>query len=93
MAQILTQAYDKRTPEMKLKQPVDIQPDAATNTLMVSAHADILPEIEAVIEQLNERQAVDVDRARDPDFPLKVARAQRSSPRRSTRCTRAAHAA
>ncbi|MFO0833982.1 MAG: secretin N-terminal domain-containing protein [Phycisphaerales bacterium] len=76
MAQILTQAYDKRTPEMKLKQPVDIQPDAATNTLIVSAHADILPEIEAVIEQLNEQQAVDVDGREIRIFPLKVARAE-----------------
>lgn len=76
MAQILTQAYDKRAPEMKLKQPVDIQPDAATNTLIVSAHADILPEIEAVIEQLNEQQAVDADGREIRIFPLKVARAE-----------------
>lgn len=76
MAQILTQAYDKRAPEMKLKQPVDIQPDAATNTLIVSAHSDILPEIEAVIEQLNEQQAVDADGREIRIFPLKVARAE-----------------
>lgn len=76
MAQILTQAYDKRTPEMKLKQPVDIQPDPATNTLIVSAHADVLPEIEAVIEQLNEQQAVDADGREIRIFPLKVARAE-----------------
>lgn len=76
MATILAQAYDKRTPEMKLKQPVDIQPDPATNTLIVSAHADILPEIEAVIEQLNEQQAVDADGREIRIFPLKVARAE-----------------
>jgi type II secretion system protein D len=76
LAQVLQASYSQRPAEMKRKQPVDIQADPATNTLVVSAHADVLPEIEAIVEQLNETQAVDAAGREIRIFPLKVARAE-----------------
>jgi hypothetical protein len=55
---------------------VDIQADAATNTLIVSAHPEVLPEIEQIIEDLNDAQAYDSEGREIRIFPLKVARAE-----------------
>lgn len=76
LANILTRSYSQRSSEERAKRPVSIQPDAATNTLVVSAHPEVLPEIEAIVAQLNEAQALDDEDREIRIFPLRVARAQ-----------------
>jgi len=76
LATVLQSSYDRRGIEQKNKQPVEIQADPATNTLIVSAHADLLPEIQQIIEQLNDQQSVDSDGREIRIFPLKIARAE-----------------
>lgn len=76
IAQVLNQSYAARSPEEKAKHPVDISADAATNTLIVSAHADMLPEIDRIVAELNETQAVDATGREIKIFPLKIARAE-----------------
>lgn len=76
LAQVLQQAYSQRTPESIGKHPVEIQADAATNTLLISAHPEIFPEIEKVVTELNETQTLDKSGREIRIFPLKVARAE-----------------
>lgn len=76
LASVLQQAYAVRSPEQRGKMPVDIQADAATNTLLVSAHPDILPEIEQIVSELNETSTSDVNGREIRIFPLKIARAE-----------------
>lgn len=76
LAGVLQRSYDARTPEERGKKPVSIESDAATNTLIVSAHAEVLPEIEGIISQLNETEAADANGREIRIFPLKVARAE-----------------
>ena len=76
MAQILQRNYAQRRPEDRQLRPVDIQADAATNSLIVSAHPDVLPEIEQIIGELNDAQAYDSEGREIRIFPLKVARAE-----------------
>lgn len=75
LAQVLNQAYQQRPPEQRVRQPVEIQADPATNTLLVSAHADLFPEIEKIVGELNETRA-DKDGREIRIFPLKVAAAE-----------------
>jgi type II secretion system protein D len=76
IAQVLQQSYAQRPAEQRVQQPVEITGDAATNTLIVSAHPDVLPEIERVVTELNETQALDADGREIRIFPLRVARAE-----------------
>lgn len=76
IAGVLQTSFDRRTPEQKAKQPVDIQADSATNMLIVSAHPDVLPEIEKIVGELNQQGAFDADGREIRIFPLKVARAE-----------------
>jgi type II secretion system protein D len=76
LAQVLQQAYSQRTPEAIGKHPVEIQADAATNTLLISAHPEIFPEIEKVVLELNETQTLDKSGREIRIFPLTVARAE-----------------
>ncbi len=76
LATVLQQAYAVRSPEQRGKMPVDIQADAATNTLLVSAHPDILPEIEKIVSELNETSSADANGREIRIFPLKIARAE-----------------
>ncbi len=76
LASVLQGAYDRRPAEDKATRPVSIQADSATNTLIVSAHEEILPEIEQLITDLNEQQAYDDEGREIRIFPLKVARAE-----------------
>lgn len=75
LAAILQQNFDARPVEQRNARPATIEPDAATNTLVVSAHADLLPEIERLVKELNEQQALDAEGREIRIFPLKVARA------------------
>ncbi|MCC6659275.1 MAG: hypothetical protein IT437_00140 [Phycisphaerales bacterium] len=76
VAAVLQQSFDRRSIEQKAQQPVDIQADAATNTLVVSAHPDVFPEIERIVGELNESQSLEADGREIRIFPLKVARAE-----------------
>lgn len=76
LAQVLQSSFDQRTPEERSKQPVSVRADDPTNTLIVSAHPDLLPEIEAIVEQLNETQALDAEGREIRIFPLAWARAE-----------------
>lgn len=75
LANILNRSYAQRSAEDRAKRPVSIQPDSATNTLVVSAHPDVLPEIESIVAQLNETQSLDDEDREIRIFPLRVARA------------------
>ncbi len=75
LAQVLQQSYAVRPVEERTKKPVDIQADAATNTLIVSAHPDMLPEIEQIVTELNETRAMDAEGREIRIFPLSWARA------------------
>jgi type II secretion system protein D len=76
LAQVLQASYGQRPAEERGKRPVDIQADAATNTLLVSAHPDVFSEIEKLVGTLNESQAADKTGREIRIFPLKVARAE-----------------
>src|SRR5690606_19667727 len=76
LATVLMQSYQQRPPELRARQPVDIQADAATNTLIVSAHPDALPEIESIVSDLNNARAMDEADRVIRIFPLTHARAE-----------------
>lgn len=76
MAAVLQREYDRRPIEQRGKQPVNIEADPGTNTLVVSAHADLLPEIEAIVDELNETDATGGEGREIRIFPLRVARAE-----------------
>lgn len=74
LAGVLQQSYDRRSVEERAKKPVEIHADGATNTLIVSAHEDLLDEIEEIVIQLNETTLSEEDRE-IRIFPLKFAQA------------------
>jgi len=76
IARVLEDSFQRRTPEERARRPVDIEADAATNTLLVSAHPEVLPEIEAIVGQLNDTRAVGDEDREIRIFPLKHARAE-----------------
>lgn len=76
VADILQRSFAQRRPEERQRRPVDIQADAATNSLVVSAHPEMLPEIEEIVASLNEAQSFDREGREIRIFPLRVARAE-----------------
>ena len=76
LAGVLQRSYQTRSLDERTKKPVDIQADPATNTLIVSAHPDVLTEIQAIVEELNETQTLGAEDREIRIFPLKFARAQ-----------------
>lgn len=76
IANVLTQAFGQRPAEERAAKPVSIRADAATNTLIVSAHPDVLPEVERLVTELNDAQSYDSDGREIRIFPLRVARAE-----------------
>ncbi len=75
LARVLQQSYNGRPVDDRTKKPVDIQADEATNTLIVSAHPEVLPEIEQIVTELNETRAMDAEGREIRIFPLSWARA------------------
>ena len=75
VAQILRRQFDRRPPAERVAKPVDVQADAATNTLVVSAGDEALAQIRTVVDQLNESRSLDADGREIRIFPLRVARA------------------
>ena len=76
LASILRRTYSARPMDDRLKRPVDVEADAATNTLVVSAHEELLPEIEGIVDRLNTTDTLDEDDREVRIFPLVVARAE-----------------
>lgn len=76
IAQVLTQAYSARPPEERAAKPVSIRADSATNTLIVSAHPEMLSEVERVVSDLNAADSYDAEGREIRIFPLKIARAE-----------------
>lgn len=76
VATMLQENFDRRPQEDRARRPVAVQADGSTNALIVSAHPELLPEIEAVVSELNEQQSFDADGREIRIFPLKVARAE-----------------
>lgn len=76
LASVLERSYQQRPAEERAKKPADIQADAATNTLIVSAHDDVMAEIQSIVRELNESTSFDEADRQIRIFPLKVARAE-----------------
>ncbi|MCB9836477.1 MAG: hypothetical protein H6808_07130 [Phycisphaera sp.] len=76
IATVLQQSFDRRPAAERARLPVDIRSDSATNTLIVSAHQDVMPEIESLVADLNDAQAIDGEGRGIQIFPLRVARAE-----------------
>lgn len=76
LASILRRTYASRPMDDRLKRPVDVEADPATNTLVVSAHEELLPEIEGIVDRLNTTDTLDGDDREVRIFPLVVARAE-----------------
>lgn len=76
LANVLNAQYNQRSAVERKAKPVYIGADPQTNSLLVSAHPDVLPEINAMVDQLNTIERLDTE-ARDLQiYPLKVARAE-----------------
>jgi type II secretion system protein D len=76
LAAILQKEFDKRSPDQRSRDPVSIEADPGTNTLIISASEAALTEIESVVAKLNETEAAGADGREIRIFPLKVARAE-----------------
>jgi len=74
IAQMLSEQYDRRPPGERQEKPVAVRADAATNTLIVSAHADLLTEITQFVEDVNRASAEQGQRVTEI-FPLRMAKA------------------
>lgn len=75
LAQTLMATYSRRSNEERNAKPASITADIQTNALLVAAHPDLLPEIERVVQELNDSNRVDSEGREIRIFPLKVARA------------------
>ena len=76
LAQALGQTYDRRSNEARVEKPVRITADAATNSLIVAAHPDMLEEIRAIVTDLNDADRLDAEGREIRIFPLRIARAE-----------------
>ena len=76
LARALMNQYDRRHHEERDEKPVSITADTQTNSLIVAAHPDVVPEIQAVVQDLNRADRLDTEGREIRIFPLKVARAQ-----------------
>lgn len=76
VAQVLNQAFGGRPSDERAAKPVSIRPDGNTNTLIVSAHPDVMPEVERLVSELNDAQSYDSEGREIRIFPLRVARAE-----------------
>ena len=74
MAQLLTARYDQRPADLRREQPVRVDADTATNTLIVTAHEEVFPEIREFVEGVNRSGEKDGQRE-TVIIPLKVGRA------------------
>ncbi len=75
LAATLTANFAKRSAEERIAKPATITADAQTNTLLVAAHPDVLPEVERLVDELNGADRRDGEGREIRIFPLKVAQA------------------
>ncbi len=76
LAAALQNQYDRRHPDARKGQPVSITADPNTNTLILAAHPDIVPEIKAIVDDLNRADLFGSGGREIRIFPLQVARAE-----------------
>ena len=74
MAQLLTSRYDQRPADLRREKPVRVDADTATNTLIVTAHEDVFPEIRDFVEGVN-RSGETEGKRETVIIPLRVGRA------------------
>ncbi|MFZ9880902.1 MAG: secretin N-terminal domain-containing protein, partial [Phycisphaerales bacterium] len=53
IATMLTQRYGARAPDERRAKPVRVEADSTTNTLVVTAHADVFDEIRSFVDDIN----------------------------------------
>jgi type II secretion system protein D len=79
LAAALQRTFEQRTPAERAESPVRVEADPVANTLLVSASAEVLAEVESLVTQANDaadQRAQTEDGARQIRiFPLRVARA------------------
>ena len=75
-ASALTRQYNQRSVEERNEKPVTITADVNTNSLIVAAHPDVLPEIQAIVTEINQADRMDYTGREIRIFPLQVARAE-----------------
>jgi len=75
LAATLTATYTRRTAEERSKRPVTISADPQVNAILVAAHPEMLPEIERIVNELNDATRVSNEGREIRIFPLRVARA------------------
>ena len=75
LATALSSQYDRRPLEERTEKPVTLTADPGTNAIIVAAHPDLLPEIQGIVDELNEAGRYDVTGREIRIFPLRVARA------------------
>ena len=76
LAVALTQQYGQRPAEERQTKPATITADPQTNSLIVAVHPELLPEIQSIVEALNQADRMDSEGREIRIFPLKVARAE-----------------
>ncbi|MEM7227865.1 MAG: secretin N-terminal domain-containing protein [Planctomycetota bacterium] len=76
LAGTLMRQFDRRPAEERREKPVQITADPNTNALIVAAHESMLPEIQGIVEDLNQVNRQDYEGREIRIFPLKVARAE-----------------
>ena len=74
IARLLTSRYDARSNDLRREQPVRVEADAATNTLVVTAHEAVFGEMREFVESLNRNTETEAERE-TMIFPLRLARA------------------
>ena len=74
IARLLADRYDARPTDVRREQPVRIEADAATNTLVVTAATPVFDEIRDFVESLNRNSDSEAERE-TMIFPLRLARA------------------
>ena len=76
LARSLSQQYDARSVQERAARPVQITADPNTNALFVSAHPEMVEELETIVASLNTVDRIDRDGREIRIFPLRVARAE-----------------
>ncbi|MCZ6835153.1 MAG: hypothetical protein O7G85_05200, partial [Planctomycetota bacterium] len=76
LANALNRQYSQRPAEERNDKPVNITADINTNSLIIAAHPDMLPEIQEIVQAINDTDQVDYEGREIRIFPLQVARAE-----------------
>lgn len=75
LAQLLSNRYDQRPADARRQAPVRVEADAATNTLIVTAHESVFPEIRDFVEQVNRADDKSATARETVVIPLRTGRA------------------